>query len=180
MTDAVTKDQSWAFVIEHIAEKKDESTSEAVCNGIWTEILRRHFSYPDFIIAPEQRQTTGKRPDLTIFYVDKKRDLSSWHPIFTFEGKAPYHEEYMVNKGLEQASGYLKTLSWSNRREKMTYGMLACGKSFMILKYDLVQEKLFRIDPSDQEEKADAKTSSLDTQAQGFDLFCKNFAASFL
>ncbi|KAM0212471.1 hypothetical protein ACHAQD_009772 [Fusarium lateritium] len=93
MTDAVRNNEAWAYVMEHVAKTKDTSTSEAVCNGIWYEILRRHFSHPNFIIAPEQRQTTGGRPDLTIFYVDERKDLSHWEPIFTFEGKAPYHEE---------------------------------------------------------------------------------------
>ncbi|KAF5660326.1 hypothetical protein FCIRC_12174 [Fusarium circinatum] len=159
-------------------------TSEAVCNGIWKEILRRHFPHPKFIIAPEQRQTTGKRPDLTIFHVD---DSCDWEPIFTFEGKAPYYidKDSIINDGINQAAGYLKSLAWSedkwvNEKKKMTYGMLACGKSFMILQYDVENKQISRIDPSTQTERGDFATSSLDNEAHAFDDFCHDFAASIL
>ncbi|UZP36612.1 hypothetical protein NXS19_004428 [Fusarium pseudograminearum] len=148
MAERVMDNATWAFIIDHVAEKKTA--------------------------------TTGGRPDLTIFYVPDDKNLTNWNPIFTFEGKAPKHETDMVNKGLEQAFGYLPTLAWSKRRKGMKYGMLACGKSFMILKYDAEKDELFRIDPSDQQDKSDFTTSSLDTQARGFDRFCEDFANSFL
>ncbi|KAF5600580.1 hypothetical protein FPANT_2243 [Fusarium pseudoanthophilum] len=179
----VMGDATWNFAINYVGENKTTSTSEAVCNGIWNEILQRNFPYPKFIIAPEQRQTTAIRPDLTIFFVDKTK--KEWHPVFTFEGKAPYHEKYMVEKGKDQATKYIVSLSWSadkwvNENKKETYGMLACGKSFMILKYDVGTKDICRIDPKSRKTSTDFTPSSLDGCAEDFDAICKNIADSFL
>ncbi|KAF5649646.1 hypothetical protein F52700_542 [Fusarium sp. NRRL 52700] len=175
----VMSDETWKFAIDYVDEvhkvdkHKASSTSEAVSNGIWYEILRRNFRFPKFIIAPEQRQTTGKRPDFTIFFVDNTN--KEWHPVFTFEGKAPYHINVgsKIEKGKAQAAGYVPSLSWSNDEEinkgkKITYGMFACGKSFMILAYDV-----------DTETICETKYSSLNTDAEWFDDFCKKRADSF-
>jgi hypothetical protein len=169
----VMKDKTWKFAIDYVGETKATSTSEAVSNGIWNEILRRNFPYPRFIIAPEQRQTTGIRPDLTIFFVDETNQ--EWHPVFTFEGKAPYHEltKSVMENGTIQAAGYVPGLSWSKHEEvmnkkKITYGMFACGKSFKILHYDV-----------DKKQLGESKMLSLDTDAEDFDKFCKDRANSF-
>ncbi|SCO25574.1 uncharacterized protein FFM5_14169 [Fusarium fujikuroi] len=170
----VMRDETWKFAIDYIDKKKAASTSEAVSNGIWNEILRRNFPYPKFIIAPEQRQTpTAKRPDFTIFFVDKKE--REWHPVFTFEGKASYYinTTSRIEKGEAQAAGYVPGLSWSNQEEidkqrKITYGMFACGKSFTILQYDVDNKKMDVF-----------MKSSLDTDAKEFDAFCKARANSF-
>ncbi|KAF5586994.1 uncharacterized protein FSUBG_11924 [Fusarium subglutinans] len=178
--EAVMQNGTWKFAINYLSEIDDgSSTSEAVCNGIWTEILRRHFPYPDFIIAPEQRQTTGVRPDLTIFAVFGKEKLAEWEPIFTFEGKAPKYEKSMVADGKAQAANYLPDLAWSKERKNMKYGMLACGKSFMILKYDANKKELYRIDPSNQEDSMMFEASSLTDKAAGFDKFCRDFVTLF-
>ncbi|KLP01904.1 uncharacterized protein FFB20_07100 [Fusarium fujikuroi] len=171
----VMRDETWNLAINYIDKKKKASTSEAVCNGIWNEILRRNFPYPKFIIAPEQRQTTGIRPDFTIFFVDK--DKSEWHPVFTFEGKAPYHgdNKRIIKEGKEQAAGYVPSLSWSKHEEisndnKITCGMFACGKRFMILQYDVKTGAI-----------TEFYTSSIDIieEAKKFDDFCKKHADSF-
>ncbi|SCV50226.1 uncharacterized protein FFB14_11338 [Fusarium fujikuroi] len=169
----VMRDVTWNLAINYIDMEKHASTSEAVCNGIWNEILRRNFSYPKFIIAPEQRQTTGKRPDFTIFFVDKVK--CEWHPVFTFEGKAPYHvdKKVIIENGITQAAGYIPSLSWSKHEEvsnqkKITYGMFACGKRFTILQYDVKKKTI-----------AELWTSSLDDDAKRFDAFCKKHADSF-
>ncbi|KAF5716169.1 hypothetical protein FMUND_6512 [Fusarium mundagurra] len=171
--EEVMDNDTWNLAINYVDKKNDTSTSEAVCNGIWNEILRRNFPYPKFIIAPEQRQTSGKRPDLTVFFVDTVN--SEWHPVFTFEGKAPHHIDKIskTEDGIAQAAGYVPSLSWSNHKEfhdkqKITYGMLACGKSFTILQYDV-----------DKKEIKESKMLSLDTDAKYFDTFCKERANSF-
>ncbi|KAF5968856.1 hypothetical protein FCOIX_11199 [Fusarium coicis] len=179
----VMSDETWNFAINYVGEDKATSTSEAVCNGIWNEILQRNFPYPKFIIAPEQRQTTGIRPDLTIFFVDKTK--KEWHPVFTFEGKAPYHEADMVEKGKDQATKYIVSLSWSadkwvNEKKKETHGMLACGKSFMILHYNVATDEISRIDPENGMTNTEFTPSSLDDYAKNFDAICKNIADSFL
>ncbi|KAF5963923.1 hypothetical protein FBULB1_13083 [Fusarium bulbicola] len=181
---AVMQDPTWNFAIEYIDKDKEASTSEAVSNGIWNEILRRNFPYPKFIIAPEQRQTTGIRPDFTIFFVDQKE--REWHPVFTFEGKAPYHivKESIIEKGIEQAAGYVPSLSWSNNgqaknKRKITYGMFACGKSFVILQYNVDNKKISPIDPQSGLESAKVTEASLNDCAQNFDAICKSIADSF-
>ncbi|RBR11721.1 hypothetical protein FVER53590_13035 [Fusarium verticillioides] len=182
----VMRDKTWNLAIDYIDKNKTTSTSEAVSNGVWTEILRRNFPFPKFIIAPEQRQTTRKRPDLTIFFVDNVN--SEWHPVFTFEGKAPYHidKNSKIQDGIAQAAGYVPSLSWSNHQEKhkdekATHGMFACGKSFMILKYDVKSKEISRIVPHKQEVTSNDLTtaSSLVTDAKNFDDFCKRIADSF-
>ncbi|KAH8175188.1 hypothetical protein LIA77_03606 [Sarocladium implicatum] len=173
MAQEVMKDKTWKFAIDYVGKDKTTSTSEAVSNGIWNEVLRRLFPFPKFIIAPEQRQTTGKRPDLTIFFVDQAK--KEWHPVFTLEGKAPYHinTDLKVENGIAQAAGYVPGLSWSNDEEyytkqKFTYGMFACGKKFRILEYDVDKDKIKQL-----------MASSLDDNATEFDDFCHNLAASF-
>ncbi|KAF5529489.1 hypothetical protein FMEXI_14126 [Fusarium mexicanum] len=180
----VMGDKDWKFAINYIDRKKNASTSEAVCNGIWNEILRRNFPYPKFIIAPEQRQNTGKRPDFTIFFVDKTNE--EWHPIFTFEGKAPYHgdKKHIIGKGIDQAAGYVPSLAWSKHREfyenkKLTYGMFACGKSFLILQWNVDTGQMSRIDSPSTPENGEFTTSFLDYDAESFDTFCKKHADSF-
>ncbi|KAF5643004.1 uncharacterized protein FTJAE_3364 [Fusarium tjaetaba] len=186
MAEVVMQDSTWKIAIDYVNQNKSTSTSEAVSNGVWNEILRRNFPFPKFIIAPEQRQTTRKRPDLTIFFVDKTK--KEWHPVFTFEGKAPYHisKDSTIQGGIAQAAGYVPSLSWSNheekhKNEKSTHGMFACGKSFMILKYDVDNKTVSRVVPQKEEETSDdlETCSSLDQDAKGFDAFCKRIADSF-
>ncbi|KAH7020737.1 uncharacterized protein B0I36DRAFT_252002, partial [Microdochium trichocladiopsis] len=152
----------------------NDSTSEAVCNGVWNEILQRHFLYPRFIIAPEQRQATGGRPNLTIFTMDRNADQEStgWHPIFTFKGKAPRHQRRMLAMAKNQAAGYLQSLSWPISQP------LACGESFAVITLNLNNGILSQIGLGTQNPTGPLTPFSLENNgdAAGFDQFCSNLA----
>ncbi|KAI6773061.1 hypothetical protein HG530_004019 [Fusarium avenaceum] len=109
------------------------TTSEAVSNSIWYEILQRHFSFPNFIIAPEQRDSKGSRPDLTVFALIRNGGaLDSWQPIFTFEGKKPGQVGEM-EASIGQASKYLLPLAHDHG---VRFGMVASGSKFAVMAYN--------------------------------------------
>ena len=128
MAAVITANANWMTVLAH------HTTSEAVSNGVWYEVLRTHFPYPKFIIAPEQRNQAGTRPDLTVFEIDAN---VNWRPIFTFEGKAPNHAGMLeMDKAIGQAKNYLVGLKSANQANGRTFGMVACGKSLALMVYN--------------------------------------------
>jgi hypothetical protein len=107
------------------------TTSEAVSNGVWLQVLQYHFPPDRFIIAPEQNNQAG-RADLAVFFMhnDNTGQLC-WEPIFTLEGKTPGANISQAN--LDQASGYVRTLSSANSLNGRKFGMLVAGQAVVLL-----------------------------------------------
>ena len=123
----ISGDQNWMTILAN------NETSEAVSNGMWYEVLRRHFPFPRFIIAPEQNNLAGDRPDLTVFAIDATGQRKS---VFTFEGKAPKTTTTQMLPAFGQASRYLTRLSAVNGAGGRTFGMFAAGKSVVLMVYN--------------------------------------------
>jgi predicted type IV restriction endonuclease len=127
MAATIAADPEWMLTFDH------DTTSEAVSNGIWYDILQRYFSFPNFIIAPEQRNSKGSRPDLTVFALIRKGGaLDSSEPIFTFEGKEPGQLGQM-EASIKQAAGYLLPLSHARG---VRFGIVASGSTFAVIAYN--------------------------------------------
>lgn len=130
MAGAIIANNIWLAILGHC------TTSEAVSNGIWYEILRRYFPFPRFIIAPEQHNQAGARPDLTVFFIDAQQN---WGPIFTFEGKAPNQAPTpqgaaaQFYQAIQQAGNYLPGLNYANALNGRRFGMVAAGKSLVFI-----------------------------------------------
>ncbi|KAH6964628.1 hypothetical protein DER45DRAFT_557050 [Fusarium avenaceum] len=126
-TATITANGQWMTILDH------KDTSEAISNGIWYEILQRHFSFPNFIIAPEERNKKGRRPDLTVVALIRVGGvLKSLQPIFTFEGKEP-GQGGDIEASMKQAAGYLLPLK---HYHDVRFGMVARGSTFVVIAYN--------------------------------------------
>ncbi|KXH31267.1 hypothetical protein CSAL01_02864 [Colletotrichum salicis] len=112
----------------------NNATSEAVSNGVWLQVLQNSFPSERFIIAPEQNNQAG-RADLTVFFMfnDNNGNLC-WEPISTLEGKTP--GAAIAQGDIDQASGYVSTLSSANSLSGRKFGMLVAGQAVVLLVND--------------------------------------------
>lgn len=122
---AVSASNRMMFLLNHA------TTTEAVSNGVWSSILQRFFPQPRFVIAPEQNNGVGGRPDLTVFYVYNNPPNTSWEPVFTLEGKTPNANLNFAD--VRQAGNYLAPLSYPNQLNGRRFGMLVAGQQVVLM-----------------------------------------------
>ncbi|OAL06436.1 hypothetical protein IQ06DRAFT_16 [Phaeosphaeriaceae sp. SRC1lsM3a] len=126
-----------------------DNLSESLVNGIWNHVLSQLFPFPDFLILPEHwtdsRRPGGSRVDLVVY---RMRDMG---PVFVYEGKGDVEDlslkepsqalDVIISAGLQknlaQIQRYLRTLRRS--QGESSFGVLAQGTQFIIMKYDAGQ-----------------------------------------
>lgn len=124
-TVGVSTNNNMMFLLNH------QTTSEAVSNGVWSSILQNFFPAPKFVIAPEQNNGAGGRPDLTVYYVSNNVPNTHWEPVFTLEGKRPGAN--LREADIDQAGNYLAPLSHSNQLNGRRFGMLVAGRQVVLM-----------------------------------------------
>ena len=141
---------------------------ESIVNGIWYEILRRHFPFPQFIIAPETYNQHGRRIDLCVL----ENTNDGPREVFSYEGKhGGTPTQFWTH--LQQAGQYLRHMTrMSNGRR---YGMLAAGQDAIILEYAQGGQALLKVTGPNLSINFDHNTNSWDVRdrAQSFDQILK-------
>jgi hypothetical protein len=106
-------------------------TTEAISNGVWSSILQHYFPQPKFIIAPEQKNGSSGRPDLTVFYVKGNVPNTVLESVFTLEGKTP--NVTIKESDIEQAGNYLAGRKASKELGGRRFGMLVAGEQVVLM-----------------------------------------------
>ena len=137
---------------------------ESAVNGIWYEILRHYFPFPQFIIAPETYNKKGRRIDLCVL----QNTNNGPRPVFSYEGKhGGTPTEFWLD--LHQAGQYLPTMTRMHNGRH--YGMLAAGQHAIILEYAQGGQALLQVTGPNLATNHDHNTNSWDVRAheQSFD-----------
>ena len=116
---------------------------ESVSNAIWCEILRRYFTFPRFVVAPEYRPLApnGPRVDLVVLTAAPDNNNPQNIPLnigagryFCFEGKSGGLTDNQFLAMVPQIAGYTTTMvAMPNGRR---YGLIAAGEKFMVVAYN--------------------------------------------
>ena len=141
-----------------------DQAEESVVNGIWYEILRRHFPFPQFIIAPETYNQQGRRIDLCVL----QNTNNGLRPVFSYEGKHDGTPNQFWTD-LPQAGQYMRHMTRMHNGRR--YGMLAAGQDAIILEYAPGGQALLKVTGPNLPINSDHNTNSWDVQdrAQSFD-----------
>lgn len=108
--------------------------TEAVSNGLWYEILRRHFPFPRCIIAPELRANDGSRTDLGVLAPQNASDMNIRNSrYFCLEGKRGGLTDTQFRNCYAQICDYIGDCVTMQQHK---WGILTSGASFMVLAYN--------------------------------------------
>ncbi|MCJ1455941.1 hypothetical protein MMC28_006298 [Mycoblastus sanguinarius] len=110
-----------------------QQMSASESNAVWYEVLRQHFPFPQFIIAPEHDLGNIK---LSLVVLEVKN--GNIRRVFAFRGKPGGNSPNAFMGYAAEAASYLPRMK--QVLDGRHYGMLAAGEKVAILEFAIVRD----------------------------------------
>ncbi|KAK4952195.1 hypothetical protein LTR10_010117 [Elasticomyces elasticus] len=114
--------------------------SEAMTNGVWSNILARVFPFPAYVIAPElyvkgEGKDTIRRADLMVVRMSKDPSKVPNKGVLAFEGKHGIAKDEDFAAQAREITAYMRSTQFTTSGGA-TYGMVAAGRRYGFLHWD--------------------------------------------